>query len=164
MIPEKTFRAKVGFCHILPDKIVLSRYGITEEVSNETAGDPISLILIIYGLLSLFLFYSAYDAYQKGFMFASIVLVLIGLFFIYVVLSGFNLSAVRVIQRDKIKSVQLKKGITGLTRSRFEVLFENEQGKIKKRLIMLPGSLTGGAAGTKKALEIMTEEGLMKPY
>ena len=161
MIPEKTFRAKIGFCHILPDRIVLTRYGITEGVSNETGRDPIVQTLIIYGLLSLFLFYSAYDAYQKGFVSASIVSGLIGLFFIYVVLSGFNLSAVRVIQRDKIKSVQLKKGVIGLTRSRFVVRFENEQGKIKKRLIMLPGSLTGGAAETKKAIKIMAEEGLI---
>jgi hypothetical protein len=41
------------------------------------------------------------------------------------------------------------------------VLFEDEQGKIKKRLIMLPGSLTDGQNETKKAIKIVTDEKLI---
>jgi hypothetical protein len=49
-----------------------------------------------------------------------------------------------------------------LTRSRFEVKFEDENGKIKKRLIMLPGSLTGGKIETEKAIKLMKEERLLE--
>ena len=59
------------------------------------------------------------------------------------------------------KEVKLKKALKGLTRSRFEVMFEDEKGKIKKRLIMLPGSLSDGQNETEKAIEIMTEEQLL---
>jgi len=41
------------------------------------------------------------------------------------------------------------------------VLFEDENGKVKKRLIMLPGSLTDGQNETEKAIKIMTEEKLL---
>tara|TARA_R110002051_G_scaffold255120_2_gene314193 strand:+ start:23104 stop:23304 length:201 start_codon:yes stop_codon:yes gene_type:complete len=57
-----------------------------------------------------------------------------------------------------IKKVKYKKAIFGLTRSRFEVLFEDDNQKIKKRLIMLPGSLSNGQKETEKALKIMIDE------
>jgi len=41
------------------------------------------------------------------------------------------------------------------------VLFEDENGKVKKRLIMLPGSLTDEQNETEKAIKIMTEEKLL---
>ena len=43
----------------------------------------------------------------------------------------------------------------GATRSVFEITFEQSSGKLKKRLILLPGSLNNGAQETEKALEIM---------
>ena len=42
-----------------------------------------------------------------------------------------------------------------------EILFEDENGKIKKRLIMLPGSLNGGQNETDLAVQIMREEQLL---
>ena len=40
--------------------------------------------------------------------------------------------------------------------------FEQDDGKIKSRLIMLPGSLNDGTNETEKALEIMKNTGLIK--
>jgi len=57
--------------------------------------------------------------------------------------------------------VIFKKGMTGISRSRFEILFKNENGKLKKRLIMLPGSLSSGDKHTVTALEIMKDAGLL---
>ncbi|TJZ51818.1 phosphoribosylaminoimidazolesuccinocarboxamide synthase [Sphingobacterium olei] len=158
---EKTFKTKTGFCHVLPDKIVLTRDGITGNITTVTVGDNISRILIIYGGLSIGLFYFAFDNYRNGQIVQSILFGLLGAYLVYGILNSISNSATPIIDRQKIKEVKLKKAIVGLTRSRFEVLFENDQGKIKKRLIMLPGSLTNGQGETEKAIKIMTEEKLI---
>ena len=81
---------------------------------------------------------------------------------IYGLLSSINNSAIPVIERESIQKTIFKKGIKGLTRARFEILFNDKSGKLKKRLIMLPGSLTGGETETDIALRIMQEEGFVE--
>jgi hypothetical protein len=160
MDSEKTFKTKTGFCHILPDKIVLTRDGIIGNVAKVTVGNNVSRILIIYGGLSAFLFYTAFNSYQEGQFFMSLLFVVIGVYLIYGIIASINNSATPIIERDKIRSVKFKRAIKGVTRSRFEVMFENDKGKAKKRLIMLPGSLTDGENETVKAVRIMKEEKL----
>lgn len=162
MNKEKTFKTKTGFCHILPDKIVLSRDGLIGNVAKVTVGNNVSRILIIHGVLSIGLFYFAFDGYKNGRIAQTLFFGLLGIFFIYDILVSFNNSATPIIERDKIKEVKLKKSIPGLTRSRFEVFFENEHGKQKKRLIMLPGTLSDGQNETEKAIKIMVEEKLIE--
>jgi len=158
---EKTFKTKTGFCHILPDKIVLTRDGIIGNVASVTVGNNISRILIIYSGLAIGLIYFAFDNYRNGQTAQPILFGLLGIYLVYGIINSINNSATPVIDRKKIKEIKLKKAIVGLTRSRFEVLFEDEQGKIKKRLIMLPGSLTDGQSETEKAIKIMTDEKLI---
>jgi hypothetical protein len=158
---EKTFRTKTGFCHILPDKIVLTRDGIIGNVAKVTVGSNISRILIVYSVLSIGLFYFAFESYTKGRIAQLIFFGIAGVYLVYGIVSSVNNSATPIIDRQKVKEVKLKKAMPGLTRSRFEVLFEDEQGKIKKRIIMLPGSLTDGQSETEKAIKIMTDEKLI---
>lgn len=162
MIDNKTFKTKTGYCHILPDRIVLTRDGVIGNVAKVTVGNNISRILLIYGLIIIVLFYFAFDAYKNGETLLPILFGLIGIYLIYVIINSLNNSATPIIDRQKIKDVKLKKAIKGLSRSRFEVLFEDEKGKIKKRLIMLPGTLTDGQNETEKAVKIMVEEKLLK--
>ncbi|AFM02745.1 hypothetical protein Fleli_0256 [Bernardetia litoralis DSM 6794] len=162
MESEKTFKTKTGFCHILPDKIILTRDGVVGNVAKVTVGNNIARTLVIYGAITVGLFYFGYEAYKNGQTLQPILFGLIGLYLIYGIVSSLNNSATPTIDREKIKDVKLKKAIKGLTRSRFEVLFEDENGKIKKRLIMLPGSLTDGQNETENAVEIMREEQLLK--
>ena len=157
----KTFKTKTGFCHIFPDKIVLTRDGIIGNVSNVTVGNNISRILIIYGGLSIGLLYFAFDAYRNGQIAQPILLGLFGIYLVYGMVNSINNSAAPIIVRQKIKGIKFKKAILGLTRSRFEVLFENEQGKIKKRLIILPGAMTNGQNETENAIKILTDEKLI---
>ena len=159
---EKSFKTKTGFCHILPDKIILTRDGIIGNVAKVTVGNNITRILVIYGGISMWLFYTAFNDYKEGHILLPIVFILIGLFLIYGIVASLNNSVVPVIERSRIREVKLKKAIVGLTRSRFEIMFEDENGKVKKRLIMLPGSLTGGKIETDKAIEMMIEEKLLK--
>jgi hypothetical protein len=158
---EKTFKTKTGFCHILPDKIVLTRDEIIGNLATVTVGNNISRILVIYGGLSIGLFYFAFDSYRNGQIVQPIIFGLFGIYLVYGIVNSINNSATPIIDRQKIKEVKFKKAIVGLTRSRFEVLFEDDQGKIKKRLIMLPGSLTDGQNETEKAIKIMTDEKLI---
>jgi len=85
----------------------------------------------------------------------------IGLFLIYGIVASLNNSATPIIERNKINGIKLKKAVFRLTRSRFEILFEDDNGKIKKRLIMLPGAMQDGENETEKAIKIMTEEKLL---
>ncbi len=161
MESEKTFKTKTGFCHILPDKIVLTRDGVIGNVAKVTVGNNITRILLIYGAITIGLFYFAFEAYKNGQTLQPILFSLIGLYLIYGIVNSLNNSATPIIDRQKIKEVKLKKGLKGLTRSRFEILFEYDNGKIKKRLIMLPGSMNDGQNETEKAVKIMTEEKLL---
>ena len=72
-----------------------------------------------------------------------------------------NFSATPIIERNKIKEVKFYDAKFGATRSRFEVIFEDENGNLKTRLILLPGSLDNGESETKKALQIMKAEKLL---
>ena len=57
---EKVFRTKTGFCHILPDRILLTRDGVKGNVANATVGKSITGVLIIYGGIAAFLLFSAF--------------------------------------------------------------------------------------------------------
>jgi hypothetical protein len=48
-----------------------------------------------------------------------------------------------------------------MTRARFEIMFEDENRKLKIRLIMLLGSLSNGQNETTSALEIIKTEHLI---
>ncbi len=161
MKQESTFKTKTGFCHILPDKIVLSRDGIIGNVANVTVGKSITRILILYGVITIGFLYVAIEGFRNGKMLEPILFVLLGTYLVYGIFTSINNSATPIINRQKIKEIRFKKAFKGLSRSRFEVLFEDEKGKIKKRLIMLPRSITGGDRETKKALKIMKDEGLI---
>ncbi len=162
MDTEKRFKTKTGFCHILPDRIVLTRDGVIGNVAKMTVEKGIARILVIYGLLSIFLIYSAIEKYKVGEIGLTIFFGLVAAYLIYGILTSVNNSATPVINRDSIQKTLFKKGIKGLTRARFEVYFRESSEKTKKRLIMLPGSLTGGITETDIALKIMKEEGLIE--
>ena len=134
----KTFKTKTGYCHILTDKIVLSRDGIIGNVSEIVVGNTMAKILIVYAIISVIFIYLGIENLKKG---------------------GYTV-ATPVINRNTIKKVVFKKGIKGITRPRFEVTFLLEN-KTKKRLIMLPGSFTGSEQDLSNAIKIMKEEGLL---
>lgn len=160
MDKEKTFRTKTGFCHITADRIILTRDGLVGNISEVTVGNNIFRILIIYGLLSAGLIYFAYDSFIKGDKATALFLGLIVLYLIYGIVRSRRNSATPVIERRDIKRVTFNAGTPGLTRPRFEVEF-SDNGQIRKRLIMLPGTLTGGQSEAKKAVQIMRDEMLL---
>ena len=161
MNTEKKFKTKTGYCHILPDKIILTRDGVIGDLAKITSGNNIIRILLIYSFISIFLIYSSYSSYKKSDYFSAFFFCSVALFSIVVILKSVNNSATPIIDRTKIKEVRFLKAMVGITRARFEIMFEDENGKLKKRLILLPGSLSNGAIETTKALEIMKNEHLI---
>jgi len=162
MESEKKFITKTGYCHILPDKIVLTRNGIIGDVAEITVGTGISRILIIYGMLTLVLLYYAYDSYIKLNNFNCILLLLIAVYLIIIIILSAKNSSAPVIDRKSIQKIKFIKAIPVLTRARFEVIFTDIKGRTKKRLIMMPGFLTGGQEATEIAYKIMLEENLIE--
>jgi hypothetical protein len=162
MNTELTFKTKTGFCHILADKIVLTRDGVVGNVADLTNGKSIYRILAIYGALAIFLFYFAFQRFENQEWFGMVMFGGIGIYLIYNIIKSSNYSATPIIARNKIKNVDFKPAKKFLTRSYFKVDFEQNDGKIKSRLIMLPGSLNDGTNETEKALGIMKNEGLIK--
>jgi len=161
MKTEQTFKTKTGFCHITEDKIILTRDGIIGNVAELTTGNKIIRLLIIYGLIASLMIYNAYNDFKdENWLFFGLYLIG-GIYLTYTVFKSINLSATPIIERNKIKHVEFKPAKKYLTRSYFKVDFEQNIGKIKSRLIMLPGSLNDGTNETEKAIGIMKNAGLI---
>ena len=51
---EKKFKTKTGYCHVLSDKIVLTRDGVIGNIAEITVGKGITRILLIYSGIVIF--------------------------------------------------------------------------------------------------------------
>lgn len=160
MIKELKFKTKTGYCHILPDKIVLTRTENLGNISELIVGNSIVKILTIYGLISISMIYLSVTNYQNGKLVLSIICGLMAIYVIYGIIRSFNYSAEPIIERDKIKNIEFKNGTRGISRAYFKINFEINE-KLKTRLILLPGSLNTGQKETAIALQIMIEAGLL---
>ena len=158
MATEKVFKTKTGYCHLLPDKIVLTRHGFAGDVANVTMGNNIARPLIIYTLISIGLIFLGIKDYNEGQSITAFLFIVSALFLIFAIIKSLNNSTTPVIDRKKIKNIEFKKAALGLTRSYFIVRFQSDGGKIKRRLILLPGSLSDGKIETEKALRLMKQE------
>lgn len=158
MDTEKVFKTKTGYCHVLQDKIVLTRNGVIGNISEVTMGNNIARPLIIYGLISIGLFSIAINGFIQGQRGPAFLFGVLGGLLVFGIFKSLNNSATPVIDRDKIKNIEFKKAVPGATRAYFVVHFQTDNGRTKQRLIMLPGSLSGGQSATEKALQIMNEE------
>lgn len=62
---EKKFKTKTGYCHVLSDKIVLTRDGVIGNIAEITVGKGITRILLIYSGIVIFLIYKTYLYLKK---------------------------------------------------------------------------------------------------
>ncbi|RZK14427.1 MAG: phosphoribosylaminoimidazolesuccinocarboxamide synthase [Hymenobacter sp.] len=160
MEASKIFKTKTGFCHVLPDKLVLTREGAVGEAAEKLIGTSIARPLIIYGLVAAFLLYNAFQSFSEKEYGITILFAGVSIWLLYGIGSSLNNSATPEIPRTAIQKVIFKPARPGLTRACFEVFF-TESGVIRKRLIFLPGSLNDGPIETAKAVEMMKSEGLL---
>jgi hypothetical protein len=105
METEKKIETKSRYCHILPDKIVLTRDGVIGNLANSTSGNNILRISLIYTEIAIFLIYSVYSSYKKIEYYSAFFFCTVALFLITVILKSVNNSATPIIDRTKIKEV-----------------------------------------------------------
>jgi hypothetical protein len=121
---EKIFKTKTGYCHILKDKLVLTRDGVIGNLANVKMGNNIARPLIIYGLISVAFFYIAFKYFTNAEKPEAFLFLLCGVFLSLAIFRSINNSATPVIEREKIKEIKFKKAISGLTRAYFMIRFE----------------------------------------
>ena len=97
---EKKFRTKTGFCHILPEKIILTRDGIIGNVAKVTVGNGIFRILFIYSAFAIFLLYLAFKAYQENKVVTTLFYTVFAGYLFYKVMQSMNYSATSTIERS----------------------------------------------------------------
>lgn len=129
---NRTFKTKTGFCHILPDRILLTKQATLSEVTDPPKEKRMTTTLGIYLGLGLILLYFSFLNFNEGANFRAGYMGILGVYLLYGAISSRNHSATPVIDRSQITQVKLKKPIPWLTRGRFEVYFKHEDQKVKK--------------------------------
>jgi hypothetical protein len=155
VVNDLTFKTKTGYCHILPDKIVLTRNGIIGDMANLTFGRNTARILLIYSALCVGLLYAAFNAIQNDVYGPALIFISIAAFLVYGIIRSTNHSSTPVIPIHNIKRVQFKNAGNGISRAYFTIHFSDENGKIRKRLIAMPGAVYSDEDATENALAIM---------
>ena len=158
---EKVFRTKTGYCHLLPDRIVLTRTGVVGDLAKAAVGNSIYRILILWAAIAVFAGVMAHNYYQQeNKPVSTMFMVIAGYLLISIIVSRKN-STASVIMRNSIISVTLNKGLPGLTRARFIVTYKDEKGRELKRLILLKGTAKKNKEEIEKAEQVMRAEGYL---
>jgi len=157
---EYSFRTKTGTCTITPDQIILTREGPRGAAAERFIGSSVRRALLIYALLGVGVLSLGLRYFYIGPAAAGVIPVLIGVYLLWNVITSRNCSAVPIINRTAIRTVEAHPPRPPITRGYFAVLF-SENGKESKRLIMLPGSMHGGRAEYKHAAATMRASGLI---
>ena len=155
---EHRFRTKTGVCILTSDKLVLEREGASGQVAEVVCGNQIRRALVIYiGLGALAIAIGVWALVNVRFI-EGFFLCVIGLVCIGNVIVSRNNSATNMIERSTVQRVVAKSPHPPFTRGVFVVHFV-ENGQKRKRMIMLPGSLSSGKKEFKRALSAMQETG-----
>lgn len=155
---EYTFRTKSGVCVVSPDKLTLTREGEAGKAANFLYGKSVRRGLIIYeiiGILALFL--GVWQIINQSYI-LGVILLLLGIYFFWNVIASWNNSGTNMIERSALQSIDIKPPKPPMTRGYFSVNF-SYKGKKRRRLIMLPGSMSGGDEEYPKALAALKETG-----
>lgn len=158
---ERKFKTKTGYCHVLENKIVLTRTGIIENLEGIKVKENSPAILFVYAVIALGLLFSAYTNFQTGQHFFALLFGGVGLLLINGIIRSINFSGTPLIHRNDIVSTEFVKGVWGFSRDRFEIIFTDTKGHKRKRLILLPGSFHADEISLSKAMDIMEEAGLL---
>ncbi|MFT4602358.1 MAG: hypothetical protein ACI857_002544 [Arenicella sp.] len=154
------FRTKVGFCHILEDRIVLNKEIEIKEGLNLKPNHSMIKFIVLYAILVVFLGFASKVHIDQDKMISAVFLGLLMLLYLYGWITCFIYSGTPVLYKKDIEKIEFNKGLPGLTRGRFSVTINLPNGKTKKRMIMMLGVLSGGKAGTAEAMKVMKEHQL----
>ena len=157
---DHTFRTKTGQCTITSDQILLSMERVRGAAAGGLFGHSMGRTFLVYGVLGAGMLIEGVRSFLRSEDIAGSFLCLVGvLLFLNIIVSRRN-SATPIISRTSIREVSAHPPRPPLTRGYFTVVFI-ENGKERRRLIMLPGSLQGGRQEYDKAEGAMRSSGLL---
>lgn len=163
MSKPKSFRTKTGYCHILDDRLVLTRTGTVGKLADVVVGkNSIYRILLTWAATSVLSAYMAYNYYQAGNQPLFTLFFIMAAYLLISIVASLNNSNSPVVLKDSIISVELNKGLPGFTRARFIVTYKDEKGRKLKRLILLKGSIKKNKGEIEEAEEMMRSANYLK--
>jgi hypothetical protein len=157
-VAEYRFNTKTGTCVLTSERIVLSREGVSGVLAKQVYGDSINRALIIYSAIGVISLVIAVLLIINKRYFEGVFACIVGGFFLWNVFSSRNNSAKNIIEKHTVQSLEVHPPHPPFTRGYFKVYFLDD-GKRRRRLIMLPGSMSGGKEEFKKALSCMRQAG-----
>ena len=157
---DYTFRTKTGTCEITPERILLTRDNARGALSTYLFRNSISRALLLNAVFGTAALVVGIWFITRGNYAVAIILCVVGIYFLYGVVASRNNSAAPIIDRSAIHSVEAHPPHPPASRGYFTVKFE-ENGKVRQRLIMLPGSMQNGQDEYKRAVAVMHASGLL---
>ncbi len=152
------FMTKLGKCTIDSEKLSLTRGGVIGKSVDKTIGTSISLWLVFYSILSISSFAFSVNFFLHNSYAYGTVFILIGFWLAYSVLKSFSYSGTNIVERSEVEKITVHKPRPPLMRGYLVVHFLRD-GIKKKRVVMLPGSMSGGEEEFKRAQQILHESG-----
>lgn len=157
---EYSFRTKTGTCIITSEQIILKREGIRGTAAKRIHGDNIKRSLSMYAVIGTLAIALGTWMFTTRDYFPGAILFALGILLLWNVFASRSNSAASVIERAAIVAVEAHSPRPPLTRGYFMLRFM-ENGKERKRLIMLPGTLSGGRQEYQRAFLAMQQAGLL---
>jgi hypothetical protein len=154
------FRTKTGTCIITAERLVLEREGVAGTAAGALVGGSVNRILVIYVVLTVVLAVLGLKHLLEGDVTMGGVLCGFALYLTVGVLRSRGLSATPEIRLSSIERIEPCKPRPPLTRGYFVVHFR-ENGVPRRRLVLLPGSLSGGGREFEHARRVLERAGLL---
>ena len=157
---ECSFRTKTGICIITEKQIILKRKGISVTLAGTLYKDSMVRVLVLYAVLGAVELATGIWLLVLGSYAAGIFVCVFGLFLLWNVYFSRSNPSTPVIERSSIRSVEAYPPRHLITRGYFTVHFLEKDNE-SKRLIIMPGSISGGDAKYQQALSMMQSAGLI---
>lgn len=155
---EREFQTKLGKCVIDPEKLILTRHGVTGTIARKTIGESISRLFVIDIVLSIAsLVIGIISIQNQDYLFGGFAILLCGIFIWNVITSRKN-SGTNHIERNEIDKITIHDPHPPFTRGYITVHFLRD-GKNQKRFIMFPGNKSGGKEEFQRALKVLHQTG-----
>jgi hypothetical protein len=158
----RVFRTKTGTCTITADRIVLGREGLRGVAAQAWVGESsVGRPLMVYGALAALLALYGLRLVTQHQLAVGALLCIVALLLARAIVQSRGLSATPEIPRASIQRIEANRPRPLLTRGYFVVHF-TEASQARKRLIILPGSLSGGKAEFEYACAVLKQYELLK--
>jgi len=154
-----SFRTKTGTCTVTAKEIVLSRHGARGWLAQRMFGDSIRRVLFLRGIIGAgCLLAGIYSLAGQDFV-TGVLLILVALYCVSSLVASRGFSAASVMPVDSVVSIETHPPRPPVTRGYF-VVHSLQGDKKRKRIIILPGSLSGGSQEFEKAVSVLRQSGL----